>query len=73
MWPDLIGDDTVARRLREVIAESAPLLPLQTQLAFFLRKIGVALFQETVRSVPVTFLRDSGWQFGISPTPPSVC
>ncbi|GAA3969088.1 orotidine-5'-phosphate decarboxylase [Hymenobacter antarcticus] len=52
---DPTGDDaTVARRLREVIAETAPFAAaFKPNLAFFLsRENGVALLQETVRSIP---------------------
>lgn len=52
---DPIGDDTtVARRLGEVIAEAAPYAAaFKPNLAFFLsRENGVALLQQTVRSIP---------------------
>ena len=52
---DPTGDDaSVARRLREVIAETAPYAAaFKPNLAFFLsRENGVALLQETVRSIP---------------------
>lgn len=52
---DPVGDDaTVARRLREVIAEAAPYAAaFKPNLAFFLsRENGVALLQQTVRAIP---------------------
>lgn len=52
---DPTGDDaTVARRLREVIAEAAPYAAaFKPNLAFFLsRENGVALLQQTVRDIP---------------------
>ena len=52
---DPTGDDAyVARRLREVIAETAGFAAaFKPNLAFFLsRENGVALLQETVRSIP---------------------
>ena len=52
---DPVGDDaTVARRLHEVIAETAPYAAaFKPNLAFFLsRENGVALLQQIVRSIP---------------------
>ena len=52
---DPVGDDaTAARRLREVVAETAPYAAAyKPNLAFFLsRENGVAMLRETVQSIP---------------------
>ena len=65
---DPVGDEaTVARRLREVIAETAPYAAaFKPNLAFFLsRENGVALLQQIVRQIPADIPVILDGKFGV--------